>query len=498
MFGRRVGITTALVACLVLLVFAGTALCEEYEKNVVRVLVTSQQFDAFLPWQKTQTGFRQGYGVVVSGGLVLTTENLVRNHTLVQVQRMQSGRKLQATVEQADVATDLALLRINDEEDRIGLEPMEILDRLDDAASVELVQFDETSAIQRGKAHVVNTAVVNLPVAPGSVLSIRVLTDIIVNGEAAVAVSDKRIVGLIMSYDRNTRVGELLPYPILTQFLDDAATPPYEGVPVAGFRWKPLPDPAKRAFLNVPNADRGILVLSTIPGTGADGVLLPEDVVLAIDGNAIDDMGFYNDPDFSRILFPHLVRKNHSPGDTVAFDIVRDRALTNVSLQLSTQKDQYALVPENTERNPVDYLVEGGFVMRDLGGDYLLAYGGNWRSQANTRLLDLYFSQSCYQEGTNSHVLILSQVLPDPINVGYQHFRDEIVTHLNDEPVNGISDAFHIADRDGGITRIRLKSIRLNIVLDETELDKANRRLSTAYGIPSLRRHAAHAEEPVE
>jgi S1-C subfamily serine protease len=491
--GRRIGIAAGL-AGLLLQISAVSSPGAEYENSVVRVLVTAQHYDAFLPWQKTQTRSRHGYGVVVRDDLIITTENLVRNHTLVQVQKTQSGRKLQAAVEQADAATDLALLRIIDIDDSIELEPMELLDHLDDTASIELVQFDETSAIQHGKADVVNTSVVNLPVAVGSVLSIRVLSDIAVNGEAAVVVSDKKLVGLIMSYDQNTRVGELLPYPILAQFLDDACNPPYKGVPVAGFKWKPLVNPATRAFLSVSAPNRGILVLSTIPGTGADAVLLPEDVILALDGKAIDDMGYYDDPDFGRLMFPHLVRKNHSPGDTVPVDVVRNGVVTNVSLKLSTQNDHFSLVPENIERNPVDFLVEGGFVMRELAGDYLRAYGSSWRSEANTRLLDFYLSQSAYQEGTNSHVLILSQVLPDPINVGYQHFRDEIVTHLNREPVTGISDAFRIADRDGGISRVRLKSVHLDIVLDKAELEEANRRLSTAYGIPSLRRRAAPAK----
>ena len=65
----------------------------------------------------------------------------------------------------------------------------------------------------------------------------------------------------------------MIPYPIISRFLRDAAKQPYTGSAIAGFAWKPLVDPVKRAYLGLGERTGGILVISCLTGSGADGVL---------------------------------------------------------------------------------------------------------------------------------------------------------------------------------------------------------------------------------
>jgi hypothetical protein len=45
-------------------------------------------------------------------------------------------------------------------------------------------------------------------------------------------------------------------------------------------------------------------------------------------------------------------------------------------------------------------------------------------------------------------------------------------------------DVFAIRDQDGGLTRIRLKTLGLDLVMDQAMLPEANRRIALLYGIP--------------
>ena len=81
--------------------------------SLVRVSVTAQEFDAYMPWQKRQPHTRSGYGIAVGQHRLLTSEPLVRNGTLIEVQRPQSGERLAARVVESDYQIGLALLAVS-------------------------------------------------------------------------------------------------------------------------------------------------------------------------------------------------------------------------------------------------------------------------------------------------------------------------------------------------------------------------------------------------
>ena len=170
----------------------------------------------------------------------------------------------------------------------------------------------------------------------------------------------------------------MLPHVILKKFLEDAETPPYKGFASAGFRWKPLIDPSVREYFNV-RENGGVQVLSCLPHTGAAEFLRPNDVILSWDGHRIDNMGFYDDPDYSRLLFSHLIRGRRKPGDTVPVRLVRDRNEITVNLTLNHWSNNRMLIPENELGAKEEYLIEGGMIIRQLSGNYLRAHGAGRR-----------------------------------------------------------------------------------------------------------------------
>jgi hypothetical protein len=278
----------------------------------------------------------------------------------------------------------------------------------------------------------------------------------------------------------------MLPGRIITRFLADAVSAPYRGFAAAGFTWRQLVDPYKRAWLKLDRTSGGILVLSTIPGSGASSALQPNDVITVWDGFAVDELGFYEDPDYGRLMMPHLIKGRRQPGDRVPVQVVRDGDPVEIDVNLERMLEQDMLIPENTCDEREAYLVEGGLVLRELTGRYLRSFGVKWEHEIDSSIVRLYATRRYRPEKPGQRVVILSQVLPHPINIGYQHFQNLVVTHVNRRPVENMRDVFQIRREDGVVERLTLKSMGVDLVLDAAHIEEANRAVQGLYNIPAL------------
>jgi hypothetical protein len=353
-------------------------------------------------------------------------------------------------------------------------------------SQLDIMQLDETTRVQHGVGQVFQVNVVPLPGAPYAALTFSLLSDFNISGDGVPALLGGKLAGLVLSYNWGTRTGNIVPSIALRQFAEAAASPSYAGFASAGFTWDELVDPAKRKYLKVAGRAGGIVVTDCRPGSGAASVLRPQDVIVEWDGRPIDNLGYYMDPDFGRILFSCLIMNRRCPGERVPVRIVRDGSEQTVEVVLSRYEDGLALVPENPTHEAPEYLIEGGLILRELDGLYLRTVNERQRS-SDSRLMNLYGERGTTRGGPGDRVVILSCVLPDAINLGYEGFRDEVVTRVNDSPVRNMADVFRVADRDGGVIRVMLQGLGVELVLDAKELAAANSRISNSYRIQALR-----------
>lgn len=457
--------------------------------GVVEVLVTCQRTDPRIPWRRERPSSRQGYGVLVSPTRVVTTEELVRNATLVEVRKPGYDTKYPARLRQADVRADTAAIDIEPLPEATGLKPAALVDDVQPGDKVQIVTYDEAGKRRAGDGRITEASVESLPEAASSLLMFKVLTDLKTDGQGAPVFHDGRLVGLAVDYDAESQTSLVLPALVLKHVLQDIDAPPYEGLATAGLLWTALVDPVKRRYLGLADDARGILVTRLLPGSGAAQALAPGDVVMAWDGHPIDSQGYYTDERYGRLLLTHLIAGKRRPGDRVPVSIIRDGKPRDVEVTLAAYSDSNALVPRNAEELPADYLVDGGLVLRELSLDYLKSSGGKWMVNANPRLVNIGLTRSLMPEKPGQRVVILAGILPDPINIGYQGIRDEIVSRVNGQPVNNLDDVFAIAEKDGGIERLTFDATPLDLVLNKALLPEANRRLAAQYRIPALRVH---------
>ncbi|MGQ9661437.1 MAG: PDZ domain-containing protein [Kiritimatiellia bacterium] len=488
--------STALLGGLLL----SSLICDAQPANhrvpgLLRIVVTYQEQDPFQPWQRKQPGMRSGYGLLIGDKRILTTEALLRNQKLVELLKPESGEKFFATVEISDAQANLAVLRVTEPARLANLEAFSLCKEMPLDAHVKILQLDRSDRIQTNDGQVVEVTVAKLPNAPYHSLCFMVRTDLNVEAPGVPVLHEGKLAGLVMNYSRSSRIGEVIPYPVVQRFLDDLATPPYEGFATAGFVWGRLTDPTKRRYLKLRREGQGVLVLFCLPRSGADEHLKSEDVILAWDGEPVDNLGYYNDTRFGRLPLTHLIKMRRRPGEEVPVRISRMGAELDVGIRLRRYDDSEALIPENITGEDEAYLVEGGLILRELTGLYVKAHGANWPRSVGLRLAQLYLTQRYNSRFSGDRIVLLAGVLNDPINVGYESFRNEIVTAVNGIPVRNLADVFSVMERDGHIQRITLKSVGVDLALDTEKLDEANARIMQNYHIKTLRYPPRTAKE---
>ncbi|MDP2991397.1 MAG: trypsin-like peptidase domain-containing protein, partial [Kiritimatiellota bacterium] len=466
----------------------------DYDASVVEITVTYQDHDPQIPWRKKASAIRQGYGVFISPGQVLTTEDLVRNQTQVELRRAKSGAKLAATVLEADDQLNTALLTFSNSAAANAPVPMALADTIRRDDRLTIVKLEKTGEFQTSEGQVVELSASASP----RPLALKVLTQSSIDGNGTPALLNGQLAGLSVAYDKKTQTGLFIPCTTLRRFIADANAPPYKGLAWAGFQFEPLLDPVKRRYLGVSETKGGIVVTKTTPGSGAAEVLQTGDVITAWDGIPIDAQGYYTDTDFGRLRLAYLIGGRRAAGDSVPVALVRDQKPRAAQVLLKRQRDCDEFIPEAIlpgqsapaepgGGEPVEYLVEGGLVLRELTGNYLRAAGENWKLQVNPRLVYYYLHQDKFVRQSGDHVVLLSMVLPDSINIGYQEFHDQVVTAVNGQPIRNMADVFRAVDGAGGLRRVALLGCGVDLALDETTLNEANRRIAAQYRIPRLR-----------
>jgi hypothetical protein len=453
-------------------------------RSLYAIRLTAQRGLPQEPWKKGPLEARTGYALAVGTNLFLTTDQLVRDATLVEVSPAGSARYYPARVIRADRDLNLALLDVSSARLPEPPIPLELAALPFPGSRGDFYQFTEGGVLQGGGVQILRASMDAPSRELPPLLTLQFLCDIPLNGPGLPILQDGRLAGMAATYDRATKLGLLYPGRVLKRFIEDAVRPDYQGPAWAGLSWKALPDPARRRYLKVSDDDRGVEILTTVTGTDAAAVLQRGDVLLTWSGFPVDQQGYYDDPAMGRIPFPALIA-DCRPGDSVPVSFSRGGAVTQAVVRLSARAAFRRKVPEY-DANPPEYLIEGGLVMRDLTGDYLRAEGSDWMRRANPRLVHLYLTEGGEDVANGARIPILAFSLPDTVNAGYQEFTDEVIVQANGEPVNSLKDIRRIRKRDGFIRSLRLLGLDVDLVLDPEELPAANARIAESYRIPTL------------
>jgi S1-C subfamily serine protease len=459
--------------------------------HVVRVNVTNQPWDFSRPWGKRAPFTRRASGAVLPGNRVLVSAELVANANFLEFEMPDGGNKTPASIEAVDYECNLAVLKCDDDKFLSAFKPFELTEaKVGDTLAVW--QIENTGVVLATQGPMTTAEVARYP-NDDSFLVYRLTASIQFKDSSFTlpVVKDGKLIGLVVRYDNSSNSAEIIPAPVIEHFIHDAEQRPYEGFPRTGMMYSNTRDPQLRRYVGLAaNQPGGVYVTGVLKDSPAAQAGIAEgDVILSIDGQAVDQDGNYVDPKYGKLSVNHLVSTRHYHGDPLKYTIFRKGETTTVEVKIAHRDVQsYVIEPYVIDRAP-KFFILGGLVLEELSRQYLKEFGQDWQKRAPQELVYLdRYQGDLFKEGPKK-IVILSRVLPMPSTVGYEELRQLVIKKINNVALQSLEDVpAALAKAEGSVHKIEFDGDPGVIYLDSASIATDEAALVKNYRLPVTKR----------
>jgi S1-C subfamily serine protease len=455
---------------------AETAPTDEWDvrSSLVRINSTQQTWNEWQPWEKNPPQHRRALAAIVGPQLVITTAELVANATYLEFESPDGSRFAAAKVIVADYEANLALLGpVSEKEGGLFFAdtvPFEIAAPPGIGSTLDVLQLEDN-----GLPIITSGSLQSVDVTPNLMPGHGFLTYLLKASMRSVSSSytlpvlhGRKLAGVLLSYSAKDQLCDVVSTNILARFITEATNGKYDGFPGLGITTARTEDGQFRQWLGLGEEQGGLYIRSVRKGAAADRAGVRKgDVLLAIDGQAIDRRGYYEHPEYGSLSWGHLIRGSKSGGDKVRLSMLRDGKPLDLEAVAEREDTEARLVPEHLFDKAPNYLIKGGMVFMELSRPVLESFGEDWSSRAPLNLLDAFENPENYEESMD-RVVFLSGAIPTPATVGYERLRNLIVKKVNGVEIRNmksLKDAFEGHDKD--IHTIEFADENLTVHLDE-------------------------------
>ncbi len=452
-----------------------------WEHSVVTLEIARKKYDYYQPWTR-RTSQLQKTGIVIGERQILTTADEMFDRTLVRLQKNGRGRWWIGEVNWIDYHANLAVVTCKDNDFWQDLEAAALGGSIPTDGSLQILRW-RNGNLENRRAEFTQFIVREGQLSAISHVSLEADCEIQGASWGEPIVANSRVVGLVNAQADRTCVA--IPAAFIQSILEARRSGQYHGLGYFHFYWQPAANPASLARLKLPGDPRGVIVIQ-VPDRpdGGEQVLKPQDIILNIDGFDIDIQGDYVDPDYGHLMLENLATRGKWAGDEVKMKIWREGKPMELSYRIPKYDYSTTLVPFATYDREPEYVVVGGLVFQPLTDSYLQSWGADWKRRAPFRLA--YYRNDPPTKDRPSLVL-LSQVLPDTYNIGYQDQKGLVVDKVNGQRISKLADlrlalekpqnGFHV------IEFVQSDSLRKIILAAGDPEQEATARVLKRYGI---------------
>ena len=464
-----------------------------FSGSLLRVNVTAQPYNFYQPWEKGATSARRGLGVLIKGKQVLVTAQLVADSTYIELEMPGTGETATGQTEVIDYEANLALIILQDEESDFldGLKEQELDTSAKAGDMLDIWQVKDSGLPVNTACPIVEVAVQNYFLEGSSFLSYQAQGSLRYHaGSFVIPVAyNNKLAGLLLSYNSDEQISRIIAAPIIERFLNDVADDDYVGFPTLGLAFARTVDKQLRKRLKLDPNDGGVYVTIVVPGSTAErsGVKIG-DVLLELDGHAVDIRGNYDHPDYGKVSLSHIIR-DHEVGEEVKMTLLREGEKQELTSILTRKlPGDYLIDPYMFDRGPKFYIA-GGIVFQELSRPYLQIFGNDWRTRAPLRLLWALAHPNKYEEKGREKLVFISRVIRTPATLGYESVSHAVVDEVNGRAINSLDDvakAFESPEQP--LHQIKLSEAPHELYLDVRLTDAVNGQMKEAFRMDTLSR----------
>ena len=452
-----------------------------WDRSVVTLEVARNQFDYSQPWIRKPRRLKKT-GLVVEGREILTTADQLQDRTMIRLQKGGRGRWWIGEIAWIDYNANLALLKVAEADFWKDLKPVKWGKGAPKDGNLQILRWRD-GTLENRRAEFSRFTVKENPLSSLSRVMLESTSEIQNAGWGEPIVTGSQVSGILAGQDGRTCVA--MPASFIRTVLTARQNGNYKGFGYFHFYWQQAENPALLASLKLPGEPRGVVV-NQVPRRpdGAEETVCPKDIILKIDGFNLDIQGDYKDPEFGEVMLENLPSRGKWAGEEMKMEIWRDGKAMSIAYRLPKYAYTNSLVPVASHDQEPEYLVVGGLLFQPLTTSFLQSWGAEWKRRSPFRLL--YY---CEQQPTPERpaVVFLSQVMPDPYNIGYQDQRYLVLDKVNGQSISRLSDlqqalqkpveGYHIIDF------MRSDSLNRMVIAAGDAETQASARVVKRYGI---------------
>lgn len=461
------------------LVHSAFAQPNEIRKSICRINNTAQEFNYRVPWLPGQMSGGSGTGWVVKANRLMTNAHVVSNAKLLTVEKENDPKKYVATVEFIAHDCDLAQLKVEDPDFWKDTKPLDLGPVPEIESSVSVYGYPiggERMSVTKGIVSRIDFRTYAHSVMD-SHLCIQIDAAINPGNSGGPVMQQGKVVGVAfqgLGGADAQNVGYMIPTPVIGHFLKDIADGHYDRYMDLSIATFPLMNAAHRRALGLPEDDRGLAVTTVGSASVCAGKLRSGDVLLRIDGLDIQSDGMVQ-IEGERMQMAEVAERKYK-GDKVKFEVWRDRKLVTEEV---TFERAWPYTHQATSYEPPKYVVFGGLLFQPMNRNLVATY-----QFANLRVFHHFahfIEEELYKE--RDEVIVLTALLPDPINTYLDEFREGIIRKVNGTAIRNVKELAAAFTKQADEYVIEFEGHGRPLVLQRTDLEAARARIRQRYNV---------------
>lgn len=449
-------------------------------ESLVRIQATSQDANYRAPWSGGEIVSGVGAGFVIANNRIMTNAHVVSNARFLAVTKEGDPKLYPARVVYIAHDCDLAVLTVDSPDFFKGTVALEFGDIPEIESSVSVYGYP----IGGDRLSVTRGVVSRIDFQPythsgvDSHLTIQIDAAINPGNSGGPVLQNGKVVGVAFqgySGDVAQNVGYMIPTTVIKRFLKDIEDDRYDKYMDLTLTYHPLHNPAMRKALGLTEGDKGVFVGNVYKNGVSDGRVNPGDVLLAIDGLPIASDGTVT-IDGETVEMAEVVERKFK-GDKVDFDVLRDGKQLKVTIPL-THAWPFTLQANAYNEKP-RFIVFGGLVFQPVDANFIAEHNPD-----DLRLryyYDNFIQQNLYLD--RKEIVVLSNILADPVNTYLGEFRYDIVNKINGQKIDTIDDVAAAFEKPADYYVIEMLGQGRPIVLEKKAVDEARERIRTRYQV---------------
>jgi S1-C subfamily serine protease len=466
------------------LAIAASAVAEtskpDIHKSLVRITTTSQDPDYRVPWNPGNITVGIGAGFVIDGNRILTNAHVVSNGRLIVVEKENDPREYIGKVEFIGSDCDLAVVKVQDSNFYKGTAPVHFGGLPIVQSLVDVFGYPIGGSRLSVTHGIVSRVDFQNYTYSGVDQHLAVQIDAAINpgNSGGPVLQDGKVVGVAFqgyTGDVAQNTGYMIPTPVIQRFLKDISSGRYNRYVDLSIQYFKLLNTAERHALGLPDDNTGVVVSSVEKDGSCAGKLQQGDVMLSIDNHPIASDGNVRLDGDSLDLAEVVERK--FKGDKVKIGILRNQQPLTVEVELQPN-NSYLLQANLHEENP-RFVLFGGLVFQPLSRNFMEAYQPD---ELRVRYYyDFYITDELYEQ--HPEVIVLSNILADPVNAYLSDFRFQIVDEINGQKIKHLSDVAHAFATSADQYVIKFLGSSRPAVLEKHAVEAAQERIKRNYNV---------------